>query len=279
MVRRYRVDAALDAEYTDGVLRILVPWVSSGHFPFFHSLFALMSEIRSPVGQNTTAILAEHYAEPFGVALGALIGAFYPTPELDRYWIVRPDPAERLAAAQQIGTARPIHVYAVTKSVELSQGWAEVLKFLTGLPFECDTEQAERIALALTRKSWPPSQTRGILEARVQPKVRNAIFRHLLAGGVEERVAEVIRWLDNNRGAAGALSLENAFLHIRDFDLGLRLAYDISPHLADNQLKVIDHALSALVYTKTEREALDTFRRSRPSYVTTRGDPRVKKRN
>lgn len=111
----------------------------------------------------------------------------------------------------------------------------------------------------------------------MQPKVRNAIFRHLLAGGVEERVAEVIRWLDNNRGAAGALSLENAFVHIRDFGLGLRLACDISPHLADNQLKVIDQALSILAITKIDREALDRFRGSRSNYGDSRNSHRVQK--
>ena len=265
-VHKYRSENTLPPQYINSVLNKLATYASSSNFEFFMKLFTLLSDLRCEVDVDTRTSFKEDLWPAFEDALGNLVGAFYPTSILDTYWVVRSTLSETLAAASQIAFRRPVDETAVEKAVEAFQHWEEVLSLLKIIQVDCDMDTAERLATYITRGDWAASETRNILEAKTPPKIRNAIFRQLLAEGREERVAEIVRWLDNNRGAAGALSLENAFVHIRDFELAFRLAQDIATHLADNQISVIDRELSKLAYLSTDRERLAGFRRK---YVRT----------
>ena len=78
--------------------------------------------------------------------------------------------------------------------------------------------------------------------------------------GDERRVIEVLRWLDDNRGAVGALSLEDAFRNIQSFDVGIVFAEEAGSRFADNQIKVIYLALRDLAATDADRQRLERFR-------------------
>lgn len=166
----------------------------------------------------------------------------------------------------QIGMRRAVHGKALEGAVRYfakknSWAWREYLKFLTEIPFDCDNDLAERLSVGLVQMDWPVRDTLEILEAKTHPKIRSALFRQLLGQGREERVVEVIKWLDDNRGAAGALSLENALNLINDFDLAFHLANDLALRLADNQLSVVESSLRNLAYRKQDNERVASFRR------------------
>lgn len=261
-----RRNLLLPADYISGVLQHLTIWTTEHKSRFFPDLFSLLSDLKCPISDETIALLEESWRPRFGENLGNLVAIFHGNDLLDTYWICRITFDEAYAAAMQLGLARSVDAQAVEKALgrlrassELS--WSEALTFLKNVPIECNSDQAERLATYLTRTNWPARHTREILEAKVPPNMRTAIFRQLLAQGQEDRVIEVIKWLDNNRGAAGALSLENAFSHIKDFDLALQLAHELEPRLADNQIKVIDSALATLANRRQDFERLTSFRR------------------
>lgn len=261
-----RRDQLLPASYTNSVLEQLSEWGSNTKSAFFPKLFALLSGINCVVDERTPTVLHAGWRAAFGEELGNLIAAFHLTEELDTYWVLRDSFDDVMAAATQIGMRRAVHAKALERAVRYSTKqsdwtWREYLGFLTDIPFDCDNDLAERLSVSLTKKDWPARNTLEILEAKTHPKIRTALFRQLLGQGKEERVIEVIKWLDDNRGAAGALSLENAFGHIKNFDLAFRLANDLAPRLADNQLNVVASSLSKLVYAKQDNERVESFRR------------------
>lgn len=261
MLALYSKNEFLNANFTNAVIRDIEPWASLSHGGFFRKLFSLLGNLRCPVDKLTPLDFARYVTSYFRDEAGYLVGAFHATAELDIYWTCTLDPENRLSSAIQIGSMRPVHVAAIEKAINGLHTWKEILEILVKVPFECDSDEAERLALQLTRQEWQDADTSSILNAKTQYKVRNAIFRQLLAQGQERRVAEVIRWLDDNRGAAGALSLENAFVHIRDFNLALQLAQDIAPNLAENQMKVIVHALLQASYDPEHKHQVNRLRR------------------
>lgn len=261
-----RRDQLLPASYTNLVFEKISEWCSNTKSDFFPRLFSLLSSIGCVVDETTPTILHEGWRPAFGEELGNLIAKFRLTEALDTYWVLRDTFDEVMAAASQIGKNRAVHAKALERAVLYSTkrsnwAWREYLKFLTEIPFDCDNDLAERLSLGLTQMDWPARNTLEVLEAKTHPKIRTAIFRQLLGQGREGRVAEVIKWLDDNRGAAGALSLDNAFNHIKSFELAYHLANDIAPRLADNQLAVVENSLKNLAYRRQDDERVASFRR------------------
>lgn len=278
---RYKTDALLDIHYTIDVIKGFLPWAKYGNTDFYEALFDLLSRIQAPVSGDVVNILNDKYFPSFGQYLGDIIAKMRPTPELDVYWIIdlpkyqtndkipsltnyarrilNANPIER---ATQISAVRPIHIAAVEKTLDEIGSTSEGIKFLETINYDCNSNEAERIAFRLTRGDWPASRTTPILNTKTHPRVRGALFRQLLQQGQEDRVIEVLRWLNNARGAVGALSLDDAFRHIRSFDVGLRFAQEAAPDFADKQVSVVYYALKNLARSKQQLVRLEAFCRS-----------------
>jgi hypothetical protein len=256
---QYSGDRPLDEVYLLEVLSGVERWASITNSNFFASLFRLLGELRCPVERAVAEIFEQRYSPIFGSELGGLIAEFQPTSALDTYWITRAFEGSMIARAQQISAKRPVHHYAVEATLDLIPDTSARIDFLGLINFECDNDGAERIATRITRARWPASETQYFLRAKVHPKVRSAIFRQLLRQGEETRIIEVLRWLDDNRGAVGALSLEDAFTHIHNFGVGIRFAEEVGARFADNQMGVVYRALSTLASNDDERQRLARF--------------------
>lgn len=258
---------ALTSEYMNGVLKYLSK-IRPAILPVFvEDLFKLLGDIKCPVDTQTLALVEQnsHFKNFTSNKLETMIGKFRATQILDSYMITlfSSGPAQITDTAIRLSRFRKVHVGALEEVLQSTPKWewVTILELLSDVSFDCDTDQAERLATHLTRSKWPSSRTQEILNTKAQPKVRNAIFRQILAQGQEDRVIEIVKWLDDHRGAAGALSLENAFIYIKNFDLAFKLARDLAPRLADNQISVMDTALSNLAFGKQETEQLASFRR------------------
>ena len=258
---------SLTADYMNNVINNLGPLLSRGNtLDFFTGIFKLLGDIQCPVDDRTANIIDRNLTVRFGSDLGTIIGSFRATEMLDLFWIKadNADPDYMLHKALEIAKVRKVHANAIERSMGFRSrwGWQEKLRLLQ-VPFECDSDQAERLATYLTRSHWPIEKTQEILNAKMQTKVQGAIFRQLLAQGKKARVVEVIKWLDDNRGAVGALSLENAFVHIKSFEIAIWLAQYLAPRLGANQLDVIDSALTNLAFRerKKDMDQLAAFRR------------------
>lgn len=278
---RYKGDIPLDPKYTLDTLGALAPWAAMEHQHFYKAFFGLLYDLQAPTNQDVAEVLNDKYLRAFGGNLGNLIAQMHPTPAIDQYWVIHvgdqlkvlkqaehdlslpiseavDTPLER---AIQVSAARPLHQKAVERALDLIEENASAIEFLERVNFDCDGDEAERIAARITTVKWPPSETKLILKANVHPRVRGALFRQLLQQGNEARVIEVLRWLNADKGAVGALSLDNAFRNIRSFGVGLRFAEEAASSFADNQLAVVYFALRGLARTSSERTSLEAFRR------------------
>ncbi|TNH38336.1 hypothetical protein [Paracoccus haeundaensis] len=278
---KYNADAFLNIDYTINVLEGFLPWAKYGLTDFYGEIFRLLSRIQAPVNSDVVNILNEEYFPVFGESLGDLIATMHPTPELDIYWILNllkhqtrssvselflPAytvlQAEPTYRARQISSIRPIHIAAIEETLDELGNYSKIIKFLESVNYKCNPNEAERIAVRLTRGDWPASKTPLILNTKTHPRVRGALFRQLLQQGQEDRVIEVLRWLNNARGAVGALSLDDAFRNIESFDVGLRFAQEAAPNFADNQITVVYFALRNLARSKQHRMMLEAFCKS-----------------
>lgn len=259
------------SDYMSSVLSGLWPWVVEENLPFFEELFTLLGELHCPVDGNVLAVIKSLYLNKFEYKVGFLLSCMRPTRDLDSWWVVEMAPrGERTSHAIQISNRRKVHSYAVDAFVSQTTSLDEKIYFLTEVRFDVDFDLAERLALYIVNSNWIDARTEFVLKARLPKRVSNAIFRQLLAQGNERRIASVLTWLNDNRGAAGALSLENAIVHIKDFDLLHQLALKFAPHMKANQLKVIDNALSGLAYRDQDAARLRDFRRKVGIRVPTR---------
>lgn len=259
------------SDYMSAVLNGLSRLVFVSNAEFFGDLYALLGSLFCPVDKNVRAVLSRLYLPTFGEQLGSLLASMRPTPELDAWWIVDVGSEDgRKTHALQIARHRKVHPYAVESYVKSAKNISEMVEFLTEVTFEVDNDLAERLALYIVSGDWPPSETRFVLDAKLPLKVRNAVFRQLLAQGNERRITHVITWLSDNRSEAGALSLENAFVHIEDFELAYQLATQLAPYMRPNQWKVIDGVLSTLAYRDEDRSRLRKLRKQVGSLVPAR---------
>lgn len=249
----------LKADYTNSALSAIEPWVSIENIKFLKDYFGLLGKIFAPTNLKTVIILSEGPFINIGDDLGLLIAVMHPTISVDLFWLKRSGRDQIIKAAKQIGLHRKVDANAIEKTLPELQ-WEELVSLFETVPFECDIERAERFSAHIVKQDWPSSETTRILEAKAHTKIRTALFRQIVGQGDQRRVGEVIRWLNGNKGAIGALSLENAFIHIRDFDVALKLASDLAPSLAANHIAVLEKALSSLAHTTGERSLLRSFR-------------------
>lgn len=278
---RYRGDVLLDTDYTINAIKGLVPWTHISNKDFFIRFFHLLSDLQTPTNQVVAEILDQKYFPVFGKNLGDMIAQMHTTSAIDSYWVVhvaaknktlmgdlRPDKSTEhvfksspLLRALQISRVRPVHQAAVEGALDVIERTSEAIEFLEGVTYDCNSDEAERIAARVTNAKWPPSETRSILNAHTHPRVRGALFRQLLQQGNEARIIEVLRWLNADRGAVGALSLDDAFRNIQSFGIGLRFAEEAAPSFADNQIAVVYFALRSLAKSSHERIMLEAFRK------------------
>ena len=256
----------LPAEFTNSVLADFSRWPETLTYRFFDELFLLLGALECPVDVAVVSTLVSYWEPTFQNDLGDLIAHLGTSTALDRYWLTKDSFQETYDAAVQIGRGHDVDVAAIeyhltrwAQSGDVS--WNDILNFFLNVPFNCDVDQSERLATFITRMDWHPGHTAEILGAAVPPKMKTAIFRQLLAQGREERVVEVVKWLENNQGAAGALTLENTFGQLKDFELAANLAFEISPRLADNQINVIYNTLHGLTKNTRDLDRLASFNR------------------
>lgn len=253
-------DTPLDAKYTTDVFIGMQPWVKKDNAAFFISLFTLIGKLLSPVDSAFLTVLEVSYYKKFGATLGTMIAQLPSTALLDCFWILGSGGEAVDSRAQQISEVRPVHPRAIEEALDRIGDIGDRMAFLEIIRFECTNDEAERIATRISRARWPASKTGTLLRTKTHPRVRSAIFRQLVGQGDERRVIEVLRWLDDNRGAVGALSLEDAFLNVRSFGVGMDFAEEVGSRFADNQLKVVHLALKDLADSAAEYQRLERFR-------------------
>ena len=235
-------------------------WIRHG--PFFMDLFVLFGKVQCAVDGGVIPALAEIYLKAFAEDFVVLLAKMRPTETLDKWWIfdaaVEHPPIERaIALAEQ----RLLHLSAVEAFIIGARRVEEIIELLGVADMVIDSNQAERLAFHITQAKWPPRETKSVLNAPRDARLRSALFRQLLVQGDEGRLVEIIRWLDDDRGASGALSLENALLHITNFDTIFTLAKELVPRLKRNQISVIDNALGSTAQLPHDIERLRAFRR------------------
>ncbi|PJE27120.1 hypothetical protein CVM50_17790 [Pseudooceanicola marinus] len=271
--RNYPSDKPLDQNYTQHVLIDLIHFAGEPSLGFFVELFRLLGDLHCEIGESTAALLMDDYFAEFGDAVGDLIGQLQPNPVLDAQWVYG-DPLELVLAkkeeqknehfadpvfssivgrAKQINSYRPIHPKAIEKVLDHLDSPSHKIAFVETVDFNCSSDEAERIALRIVRADWPASQTRQVLEARVPTKVRSALFRQVMHQGRVERTLEMLRWLNDNRGAVGALSLDEALTRINSFTALFDFASDVHMDLSSNQIGVLREALDRTAKGSAQR--------------------------
>lgn len=249
-----------DDRYLSRVLEALIPWATEASERFFSSLFGLLGKLQCNVGPLTLAGIRSSYFQAFPESLGALIAAFGQNRALDTYWAGEVRSAKNIIQrVHQICSVRPIHPDAVEISVDMLRTARERIEVLSVAEFHCSTDQAERIAARISNAPWQASETSAFLRARVNSKVGGAIFRQVLQQGDEDRVIELLRWLEGNRGALGTLTLETALEKIEDFSTVLRFAQEMAQRVQSGQRSVLLQALRRLATSDLDRQKLAEF--------------------
>lgn len=260
LVEEANTDDPVSAKYTNGALSEIAPWVSLDNINVLRRYFRLLGDLQIPTDENTEELFGLHFFSMLDKDVGILIEELHPTRVFDNFWLSLRGSDLVLDAAKKLGKKRNVDASAIEANLS-ELGWETLLELFAAVPFDCNSDQAERFAAHITRQNWSARETWKILKANTHSKVRIALFRQILAQGDEHRVAEVIRLLEDERGAAGALSLENAFSHIKSFDLAMRLANEIGPRLAANQISVINSALNSLAQSSEHRKRHQSFRK------------------
>ncbi|MBP0483880.1 hypothetical protein [Sagittula salina] len=271
--RDYPADKPLDERYTQRVLVRLIRFAEEDNFDFFLELFGLLGDLQCEIGQVTFRLIVDDYFQRFGDAVGDLIGKLQPSVALDAQWIYV-DPIDKplngggehkndrardvlfssiLRRAEQINKHRAIHAGAIEDVLDHLDDPLQKLDFIETVEFNCSADEAERIALRIIKADWPASRTRQVLEAKVPTKVRSALFRQIMHQGSVERTLEMLRWLNNNRGAVGALSLDDALARINSFAPLFDFASDVHMDLSVNQINVLRQALDRTAKDSAQR--------------------------
>jgi len=268
----YPADTPLDDRYTKRVLVRLAQFARVPNLDFFQELFRLIGDLHSEIGEVTCVLILDDYVANFGDDVGTLIGQLQPSANLDTRWVLgnhfnttsrsyrgNADPKgnvgvnELIMRAKQISRFRPVHPKAIEEILDVVLDPFDKLAFLETVDFDCSGDEAERIALRVTSGVWPASRTREILEANVPTKVRGALFRQLMHEGNPERSLELLRWLNNNRGAVGGLSLDDALARIDSFPALIDFATDVRATLATNQINILRRALERTAKNSSHR--------------------------
>jgi hypothetical protein len=243
-------DSSTSSDYFYKALSNLKVFVFSENEKFFSELFHLLGLMRCSVTDKAVEVVKEYEVRLPERDMGAMISAFHPEPALDDYWLSSSIAKERAAKVSEV---RELHPIAVERAVYRIDGADDVVEFLSHCNFTCDGDTAERIAAAVSNSEWPSIDTRKFLSAPINYRVSSALFRQVVSQAIPERIVEVVKWLEGNRGAAGALSLENAFQKIPDFEMAWELARDISPRLSENQKAVVRNSLKKLARKSEDR--------------------------
>lgn len=242
------------SDYMSSVLLRLHSHLDLQSLPFFKELFKLLGDIHAPVDNAVIDVLKAHYQSLLANELGALLAEMRPTQVLDSWWILDQDGFQvMISTAVRLSRHRKVHAVAIESFATEVDDPVIALRMLTEAQYDIGADQAERIAYAIISKKWPASMVPDLLDARVPRPLQNAFFRQLLAQGNSARVVEVVRWLDQDRGAVGALSLENAIRAINDFTDLYRLGKALRPNLRGSQLEVFKQRLTHLAVTDEER--------------------------
>lgn len=253
------------SDYMSAALLSLSKYLTNTSKPFFEDLFRLFKDVSCPVDSGVVSILKYNYKVKLGNELGDVIARMRPTSRIDLWWIFEQNEIhDMISAAIQLSQHRNIHSSVIEKfSVDVSE--LEILLYiLTKTQYLLDSDQAERIAYMLVSKNWPAFMAADVLDARVPRQLAVAIFRQLLAQGNSSRVSEVVRWLDQSKGAIGALSLENAITNMDNFEAVYKLAEVLAPNLKSNHISILNIRLSELAridedYLKLRRFKLRHF--------------------
>lgn len=265
----YPADKPLDERYTQRVLVRLAPFAKKANLKFFQALFHLLGDLRCEVGPIARDLIIGDYREKFGDSLGDLIGQLQPNADLDANWIdvktwingvkLKNGESRRVhlypfvRRARQINNYRAIHPGAMEEALDYLTDAFLKLSFIEAIDFECSADEAERIAIRIVGADWPASRTRQVLTAEVPTKVRNALFRQIMQQGNVERTLEMLRWLNHNRGAVGALSLDDALTRVNSFVALFDFASDVHVDLAENQINVLRQALNRTAKDSAQR--------------------------
>lgn len=243
-------DRFTSSEYFYEVLRKLQAFAHDQNEAFFADLFRLLGLMRCSVIEKSIEVFKEYEAGLSERSMGAIVSSFHPEATLDDYWLFSSLAKERAA---QISEKRELHPLAVERAVYRIGSADEVIEFLCSCNFTCDGDTAERIAATVSNSQWPSFETKKFLSAPINYRVSSALFRQIVSQATPERIVEVVKWLEGNRGAAGALSLESAFQKIPDFDMAWDLAQEIFPRLSENQKAVVRVALLNLELKARDR--------------------------
>ena len=224
-----------------------------GSTSFFLDLFQLFGDIYAPVDGAVIEILKRHYRDDSKPHLNDLLGRMRPSKVLDTWWILDQTGFQAMiGAAAELSQHRKVHAEAVESFTTEVSDINISLKMLTDTQYDLEVDRAERIAYALISRKWPARMVPDVLNARVPRQLQAAFFRQLLAQADGERVIEVVRWLDQDRGAVGALSLENAIQHLNDFSDLYKLGMVLRPNIRASQIEVLKSRLLQLARSKTE---------------------------
>ncbi|MGZ3218374.1 hypothetical protein ACNR9W_017800 (plasmid) [Paracoccus sp. T5] len=246
-------DNQFGSDYMSVALHRLSGHLSEVSMPFFGKLFQLFGDIQCPVDGAVINTLTLQYKAEAGSRLGELIARMRPTRDLDTWWILDKGGFQSMiATAAELSRHRKVHPAAIESFVNSVTDASIVLKMLTEAEYDLQNDQAERIAYAIIDKKWPSVMVPDLLNARVPKPLQAAFFRQLLGQADSARVMQVVRWLDQDRGAVGALSLENAIRSIQDFAALYRLGKTLQPNLRGGQLDVLRHRLLQLAVNAEE---------------------------
>lgn len=246
-------DDQFGSDYMSAALYRLSRHLSEQSLPFFRKLFQLFGEIQCPVDDAVINTLTDQYKAEAGSRLGELIARMRPTRVLDTWWILDKDGFQSMiTTATELSRHRKVHPAAIESFVNSVADASIVLKMLTEAQYDLQPDQAELIAYAIIAKKWPAVMVPDFLNARVPKPLQAALFRQLLGQADSGRVMQVVRWLDQDRGAVGALSLENAIRSIQDFAALYRLGKTLQPNLRGSQLDVLRQRLLQLAVNAEE---------------------------
>ncbi len=246
--------------YAERVLEALAPWATTENLDFYQDLFTLLGEIGTLIAPGIIIPLSQYYLSTFGSGLGELLSLLTVSGVTDRWFVMDAAPeGQGQIFAKRLTSRRSLSPFAAKAFVEKSDSLSEIVAFLAEVPITIDDDFAEQIAFVMSRRTWHASTTQSVLEAKIPQRIFSALVRQIKLHPDQQRLAGLILWQNANKGAVGALSLDNLFGAFKDFSLAMRTAEVIAPNLAPNQISVVLGVLRGLVNESQEQSRFDRF--------------------
>ena len=248
--------------YAERVLESLAPWATTKNLDFYQDLFTLLGEIGAQIAPGIINPLSQYYLPTFGSGLGDLLSLLTESGVMDRWFVMDAAPeGQRHIFAKKITSRRSLSPSAGKAFVEKCDELSEIVAFLAEVPILVDDDFAEQIAFMMSRRTWHASTTQTVLEAKIPQRIFAALVRQIKLHPDQQRLAGLILWQNANKGAVGALSLDNLFGAFKDFSVAMRTAEAIAPNLAPNQISVVLFVLLGLVNSSEEQSRFERFER------------------